>query len=63
VLSLLLRLYRFLAFSFSLCVSEMILCVLFCRYIYKDDDDDDDDDDDEKMRTLFKERLFYVQKN
>jgi len=40
----------------------MILCVLFCRYIYKDDDDDDDDDD-EKMRTLFKERLFYVQKN
>ena len=59
MLSLLLRLYRFLAFSFSLCVSEMILCVLFCRYIYKDDDDDDD----EKMRTLFKERLFYVQKN
>jgi len=39
----------------------MILCVLFCRYIYKDDDDDDDDD--EKMRILFKERLFYVQKN
>jgi len=37
----------------------MILCVLFCRYIYKDDDDDDD----EKMRILFKERLFYVQKN
>jgi len=39
----------------------MILCVLFCRYIYKDDDDDDDDD--EKVRILFKERLFYVQKN